>query len=106
MTDTQCGLKLFSRRAAGEVFSRMTISGFAFDAEVVFLTQRLGFSYRRIPVSLVREYASTLSLWRDTLPMLRDIMGLWWHNRLATTPPPARWPRSQASEASDKKQAA
>lgn len=106
VTDTQCGLKLFSHRAAGEVFSRMTLDGFAFDAEVVFLTQRLGFDFCRIPVSLVREYASTLSLWRDTLPMLRDIVGLWWHNRLATTPPPARWPRLQMPKSRDKKQAA
>ncbi len=42
VTDTQCGLKLFSRRAAVEIFSRTTIDGFAFDAEVVLLAQRLG----------------------------------------------------------------
>ena len=106
VTDTQCGLKLFTHRAVGEVFSRMTVDGFAFDAEVVFLTQRLGFDFHRIPVSLVREYASTLSLWRDTLPMLRDILGLWWRNRRVRTPPPARWPRSQTSKPRDKKQAA
>ena len=41
VTDTQCGLKLFSRRAALELFSRTTIDGFAFDAEVVLLTHLL-----------------------------------------------------------------
>jgi dolichyl-phosphate beta-glucosyltransferase len=81
VTDTQCGLKAFSLRAAYEIFSRLTLDGFSFDAEVVFLTQRLGLEFRRIPVNLVREYGSTLSLRRHTIPMLRDIMGLWWRNR-------------------------
>ena len=61
VTDTQCGLKAFSRRAAHEIFSRSTLDGFSFDAEVAFLTQRLGLSFQRIPVNLVREYGSTLS---------------------------------------------
>ena len=81
VTDTQCGLKAFSFRAAKELFSRVTLEGFSFDAEVVSLTQRLQLNYCRVPVKLVREYGSTLSLRRDTLPMLWDIVGLWWRNR-------------------------
>lgn len=81
VTDTQCGLKLFNRRAAMEIFSRTTIDGFAFDAEVVLLTQRLGLPFRRVPVTLVNDYGSMLSLWRDTLPMLIDVVKLWWRNR-------------------------
>ena len=81
ITDTQCGLKAFSLRAARAIFSRLTLEGFSFDAEVVFLTERLGLPFQRIPVNLVREYGSTLSLRRHTLPMLRDIVGLWWRNR-------------------------
>jgi dolichyl-phosphate beta-glucosyltransferase len=81
VTDTQCGLKAFSQRAAHAIFSRLTLDGFSFDAEVVFLTQRLGLAFQRIPVNLVREYGSTLSLRRHTMPMLGDIVGLWWRNR-------------------------
>jgi dolichyl-phosphate beta-glucosyltransferase len=76
VTDTQCGLKVFSRRAAIEIFSRTTIDGFAFDAEVVFLADRLAHSYRRIPVTLINEYGSTISLSRHALPMLLDVIGL------------------------------
>jgi dolichyl-phosphate beta-glucosyltransferase len=74
ITDTQCGLKVFSRRAAVELFSRTTINGFAFDAEVVYLTHRLGIPYQRIPVVLINEYSSTLSLSRHALPMLMDVL--------------------------------
>ena len=76
VTDTQCGLKVFSRRAAIEIFSRTTIDGFAFDAEVVFLADRLAHSCRRIPVTLINEYGSTISLSRHALPMLLDVVGL------------------------------
>jgi dolichyl-phosphate beta-glucosyltransferase len=76
VTDTQCGLKVFSRLAALEIFSRTTVDGFAFDAEVVFLTHRLALPFRRIPVTLVNEYGSTISLTRHALPMLLDVIGL------------------------------
>lgn len=76
ITDTQCGLKLFSRRAALEIFTRTTIDGFAFDAEVVYLTHRLGLAWQRLPVTLINEYASTISLSRHALPMLLDVVGV------------------------------
>jgi dolichyl-phosphate beta-glucosyltransferase len=78
ITDTQCGLKLFTRQAALDIFSRVNIAGFAFDAEVVFLTHRLGLPFRRIPVTLVNDYASTLSLRCNALPMLADVLRIWW----------------------------
>src|SRR3972149_6853339 len=78
VTDTQCGLKLFTRQAASEIFSRLTIDGFSFDAEVVLLTHRLDLSFKRIPVTLINDYASTLSLRRNALPMLADVFRIWW----------------------------
>jgi dolichyl-phosphate beta-glucosyltransferase len=35
VTDTQCGLKVFTQRAARQIFSQTAVGGFAFDAEVV-----------------------------------------------------------------------
>lgn len=76
VTDTQCGLKIFSRRAAREIFSRTRIDGFAFDTEVVYLTRRLALPFIRIPVTLINEYSSTISLTRHALPMLMDVIRL------------------------------
>lgn len=87
VTDTQCGLKLFERRAALEIFGRATIDGFAFDTEVVVLTHRLGLSFRRVPVVLVNESTSTLSLRRNALPMLLDVLRLWARDRFASRRP-------------------
>ena len=80
VTDTQGGLKVYSRSAAIEIFSRATIDGFAFDAEVVFLTHQLGLQLQKVPVTLVNEYASTISLARHALPMLLDVVRVRWRN--------------------------
>jgi dolichyl-phosphate beta-glucosyltransferase len=90
VTDTQCGLKIFSRQAAIEIFSRTTIDGFAFDAEVVMLTHRLGLPFQRIPVTLVNEFDSSLSLWRDSLPMLLDVFRMWFRDRFGWRRPMPR----------------
>jgi dolichyl-phosphate beta-glucosyltransferase len=87
VTDTQCGLKLFDRNAALEIFSRATIDGFAFDAEVVWLTRRLGLPFRRVPVTLVNEFSSTLSLRRNALPMLWDVVRLRWRDGMGRAAP-------------------
>jgi len=76
VTDTQCGLKIFHHSAAHAIFSRTTINGFAFDAEVVYLTHFLDLPFRRIPVTLINEYASTISLSRHALLMLKDVIKL------------------------------
>lgn len=78
ITDTQCGLKIFSSAAAGQVFSRTTINGFAFDAEVVFLAQRMKLRQACVPVRLINEDGSTLSLTRHALPMLIDVLRIRW----------------------------
>lgn len=80
VTDTQCGLKVFSRRAARQIFSRATVNGFAFDAEVVFLTHLLHLSFVKIPVTLVNDYATTISLTRNALPMLMDVLNVRWRS--------------------------
>lgn len=91
VSDTQCGLKIFSRSAAVEIFSRTTLDGFAFDAEVVLLCHRLNVPFRRIAVRLINEYSSSLSVSRHGWRMLRDVASLAVHDRLSgRAVPPVR----------------
>ena len=48
--DTQCGFKGFRRAAAHDVFGRLKTDGIVFDAEVIYLARRLGYSYAVVPV--------------------------------------------------------
>jgi dolichyl-phosphate beta-glucosyltransferase len=105
VTDTQCGLKLFRRQSALEIFSRTTIDGFAFDAEVVMLTHRLGLPFRRVPVTLINEFTSTLSLRRNALPMLLDVMRVWLRERTGKTAPAPQFVYAAASEEPERRAA-
>ena len=50
ISDTQCGFKLFRADVAKEVFSRQLLERFGFDAEVLFIADRLGYSIAEVPV--------------------------------------------------------
>lgn len=76
VTDPQCGLKAFRRAAALQVFARTRIDGFAFDLEAIYVARQLGLASIEIPVSLVNEQESTVSLRRHGPGMLRDLLKL------------------------------
>ena len=48
--DTQCGFKLFSAEAAETLFPRLTISGFAFDVELLVMARQAGFDVREVGI--------------------------------------------------------
>ncbi len=48
--DTQCGFKLFSHRAAQEIFRRQRLDRFGFDVEILYLARKLGFRIAETPV--------------------------------------------------------
>ncbi|HEY2839107.1 MAG TPA: glycosyltransferase [Pirellulales bacterium] len=98
VSDCQCGLKVFSRRAAVEIFSRAEVDGFAFDTEIVMLASRLGLTHACLPVTLVNDQASTVSLWRHSLPMAFDVAHARWRlgRRPITTTHDADWGRLAA----------
>lgn len=48
--DTQCGFKLFSAKAAQEIFARQTMQGWAFDVEVLTIARIHGFTIKEVPV--------------------------------------------------------
>ena len=73
--DTQAGLKGFRRRAARELFLRQKVDGFAFDAELLYLTRKLGLSVGQIPARVSDRHSyktSQVKLTADTLLCLWD----------------------------------
>ena len=71
--DTQCGFKLFTRRAAHDVFRRAQLDGFAFDVEALFLARALGYEVAEVPVVWINDENTRVDPLRDGLRMLRDI---------------------------------
>jgi dolichyl-phosphate beta-glucosyltransferase len=74
--DTQCGFKLFSARAAHDIFNKLTVDGFAFDVEALILAKKLGFKIKEVPVVWFHAPQSKVSPVTDAARMFRDILML------------------------------
>ena len=73
IADTQCGFKMFTREAAQAVFSHQTLERWAFDAEVLVIAQRLGFTVAEVPVRWVNSPDTRVRMIPDGLKMVRDL---------------------------------
>lgn len=49
--DTQCGFKLFTRKAAQRLFSEQRLNSVIFDPEILWLAKRNGFTVAQFPVT-------------------------------------------------------
>lgn len=72
--DSQCGFKLFTAQAADAIFSRLTIDGWAFDVEMMFVARRQGWRIREVPIEWHYRADSRVSPIRDPLRMLGDVL--------------------------------
>jgi dolichyl-phosphate beta-glucosyltransferase len=74
--DTQCGCKAYRREIARDLFSRQTIDGFSFDAEVLHLAYRAGYRVTEVPFVLSHSPASTVRPVRHAVTMVRDLLSI------------------------------
>jgi len=74
--DTQCGFKLFRGDVARDLFREARIDGFAYDMEILFLARRRGFSIAEVPVLWFNSLESKVSVVRDSLRTLWDLLRL------------------------------
>jgi dolichyl-phosphate beta-glucosyltransferase len=75
--DTQCGFKLFSRSAAGKIFSRLHVERWAFDIELIYLAKLLGIPIREISVNWTEIDGSKINPLMASFEMARDIVLVW-----------------------------
>ena len=78
--DTQCGFKMFSAAAADAVFPRLTITGFAFDVEMLFLARRAGLDVREVGIVWHGRDDSRVGLCRVAAPFA-DVLRIRWRWR-------------------------
>ena len=84
--DTQVGFKIFKRKVAREVFSKIIVKRFAFDVEVLAVAYKLG--YKKIfeaPIKLDFRGAGSISsrnFWKVVFWMLWDTAAVFYRLRL------------------------
>jgi dolichyl-phosphate beta-glucosyltransferase len=80
--DTQCGFKAFRKEAAQQLFPLQQLDGWAFDAELLFMAERLGLSTRQIPVEWRHVEGSRFRITiASALHELRDLARIRWLHR-------------------------
>jgi glycosyltransferase involved in cell wall biosynthesis len=80
--DTQCGFKLFSKRAVEAIFPKLAITvepkpdAFtgALDVEILFLAQKFGFKIAEVPVYWKHVHSARVSPVKDSLRMAKDVV--------------------------------
>lgn len=74
LNDTQCGFKLFREDAAQEIFPRLTIFGWTFDVEALFIARKFGYKIVEIPIHWYHHPHSTVKIFRDSIRMGLDLI--------------------------------
>ncbi len=79
--DTQAGLKGFTGPAAELIFPRLTVPGFGFDVEVLYIARKHGLRIRQTAVQYrYEDEPSTVRFAADAVTMLRDLARIRWHD--------------------------
>jgi dolichyl-phosphate beta-glucosyltransferase len=73
-SDTQCGFKCFTKKAARDIFNKQKINGYAFDVEVLYIAKRLNYKIKEVPIKWVYSSFSKINVFSDSLKMVKDIL--------------------------------
>jgi len=82
VSDSQCGFKIFTREAAFALFPKSKIERWSFDAEILYLASKLGFSIRELPVRWEEKEGSRVKLLRDAVLMTKDLIRIRYYDLL------------------------
>lgn len=74
--DTQAGLKGMSAQAALDILPRLHCNGFAFDCEMLFACQQLGWPVHEIPVRVAWSSRASTIHWLSSLHMLKELWSI------------------------------
>jgi dolichyl-phosphate beta-glucosyltransferase len=81
LPDTQCGFKSFRVDAAKEIFRRLTIGGFGFDVEMLFIARKRKYEIQPVPVRMIEHrQRSRVRLVTDSLKMFANLFMVRWND--------------------------
>lgn len=77
LRDTQCGFKLFSAKAAEDLFTTQKMDGWSFDIEVLFIARKRGYQIAELGIPWYYADFSHVNPIKDALRMVVDILSMW-----------------------------
>ena len=79
VSDVTCGFKVYSGAPGRDLFSRVRIFDWSFDAELLLLARRLGYRIEEVPVQWHDEEGTKVRLGRDVLASLGNLLRIRWN---------------------------
>ena len=81
LPDTQCGFKSFRSGAARDIFRRLTITGFGFDVEMLFVARKLKLGIQPVAVQMIdHRHRSRVRLIIDSFKMFANLFMVRWND--------------------------
>tara|TARA_A100001011_G_scaffold357105_1_gene401681 strand:- start:1216 stop:1917 length:702 start_codon:yes stop_codon:yes gene_type:complete len=74
--DTQCGFKFLSTNKLNEVINEIEFGGFIYDLDLIMVCRKLKFKIIETPVSYNFDENSSVSLIRDPILVIKDLVRL------------------------------
>jgi dolichyl-phosphate beta-glucosyltransferase len=88
-TDLYCGFKLWRAPVAEDVFARIHLDGWTFDAEALAMARALGYRLRETGIVWADREGSRLSMPRVLVPVVRELIAARRHIRREARRPAA-----------------
>ena len=95
ISDTQTGMKLFTREALGWAFERMLVKAFAFDLEVLSIAHAKGYTVAEAPIEMhfgqkfgCLSLSNVRQVLNDTLAIFYRLRILRYYSSVEVAPPP------------------
>ena len=74
LQDTQCGFKCLRAEVARDIFTFQTLTGWAFDVELLYIARRHGYHILEIPIDWYFNADSKVRVLRDSWRMFIDLL--------------------------------
>ena len=74
LQDTQCGFKCVRADVARDIFRYQTLTGWAFDVELLYIARHHKYQVVEIPIHWYFNADSKISIFRDSLRMFLDLL--------------------------------
>lgn len=79
--DTQCGFKMFSAKAAQDIFSVAQENGFAFDVEILYICRLRNYKMEEIPINWSNVDGSKVNVLIDSPKMFLQVLKIFFGAR-------------------------
>ncbi len=75
--DSQCGFKAFRKEAAQKIFSKVTVKGFSFDVEVLYIAELNKMKVKETGVEWCHRTGGHVNIMIDSIPMILDLFKIY-----------------------------